>query len=285
MKKGFTLIELITVIILIAVIGLIVFPTVNSIIKKSEDDLYNEQIERIKDASEKWAYDNVDKLPNVNYGSITITLLNLKKGGYLPLDIKDPRTDEAIPNGLSIVITYIDNEYTFTIKDVITDTTYDENSPILILNGDIIEYVEINSEYVDNGVTATSAQGIPLSNITTTYIENNKEVSRIKTAELKTYTINYSVTDNGKTSIITRTVIIRDTIAPILNVPTHTTISQSEVEYYDLLTDVTVTDNSKENINIEVSSFDKKIGDNTITYKACDSSNNCTTVNRIITVE
>ena len=40
MKKGFTLVELITVLIILAVIGLIVFPTVNSTIKESKEKAY-----------------------------------------------------------------------------------------------------------------------------------------------------------------------------------------------------------------------------------------------------
>ena len=60
MKKGFTLIEVLTVIILIGVIGLIAFPAVNSMIKEARENLYNDQMEEIKLAAEKWSYDNID---------------------------------------------------------------------------------------------------------------------------------------------------------------------------------------------------------------------------------
>ena len=148
MKKGFTLVELITVLIILAVIGLIVFPTVNSTIKESKEKAYIEQLEEIKNASEKWAYKNLDMVPNNNGDSVTITLLDLKKGGFLPLDVRNPKTNELFSNALSVTITLNNNKYEYTINDTSSDTEYNEFSPILVLNGEYIEYVEINSEYI-----------------------------------------------------------------------------------------------------------------------------------------
>ena len=53
MKKGFTLVELLAVIILLGVIGLIVVPSITKTINNSKEDLYNDQIGKIKLASEK----------------------------------------------------------------------------------------------------------------------------------------------------------------------------------------------------------------------------------------
>ena len=111
MKKGFTLVELITVLIILAVIGLIVFPTVNSTIKESKEKAYIEQLEEIKNASEKWAYKNLDMVPNNNGDSVTITLLDLKKGGFLPLDVRNPKTNELFSNALSVTITLNNKKY------------------------------------------------------------------------------------------------------------------------------------------------------------------------------
>ena len=67
MKKGFTLAELLGVIIILGVIALITFPIVNRNIRESQEQLYATQLEEIELAAEKWAYKNVDLLP-INEG-------------------------------------------------------------------------------------------------------------------------------------------------------------------------------------------------------------------------
>ena len=48
MKKGFTLVELIAVIVLLSLIALFTFPSVNKTIKDRKEALYNVQIDNIK---------------------------------------------------------------------------------------------------------------------------------------------------------------------------------------------------------------------------------------------
>lgn len=284
MKKGFTLIEMMTVIVLLGVIALIVFPTVNSMIKQSKEKLYNDQIEKIKTASEKWAYDNISILPNQDGDSVTITLLDLKRGGYLPLDIRNPKTNELFSNGTSVVITYEANDYVYSIEGSISNTEYNENSPTIVLNGGPIEIIEINEEYIEKNAIAESSANELLENIIITYYDNGREIASIDTTELKTYTVEYSVTDlsNNLTTVITRTVIVNDTIAPIIELPERVNISLSLAASYDLMNGVYISDNSNKTPTLEITGFDNSIGEKIVSYKACDNSNNCTTKNRII---
>lgn len=286
MKKGFTLIEILAVIIVLGIIGLIVFPTVSELIKKSRENLYNDQLEEIKLASEKWAYKNIDKLPNKENESVTITLLELKKNGLLPLDIRDPRDNNLLSNGLSIVITYKSNDYEYSIEENITNKEITQDSPSLILNGTAILYVEINSDYEEKGAFVSSNSNLN-DDIVITYYDNGKEVAKIDTSMLKTYTVEYSVTDKDKnlTTVITRTVIIRDTEAPLIELPDKITINLEEANNYDLKKDVLISDNSNNNPTVEINGFDTSSGEKIVKYKACDNSNNCNTKNRIIVVE
>ena len=48
MKKGFTLVELIAVIVLLSLIALFTLPSVNKTIKDRKEALYNVQIDNIK---------------------------------------------------------------------------------------------------------------------------------------------------------------------------------------------------------------------------------------------
>lgn len=287
MKKGFTLIEMVSIIIIIGIVALIAIPTVNLMIKSGREDLYENQLDEIKLASEKWAFNNLDLLPDEDGKSITITLLQLKKGGYLPLDIRDPRDNSLLSNGLSIIITYKDNDYLYDIKNVITNTEITNESPSILLNGLSVETVEVGSKYQEKGAVATDSKGTNLSNIQIIYYENGKQVATVDTTKLNTYTVEYSVTDLSKnlTTIITRTVIVKDSEAPVIILPNKVTISSSEATNYDLLEGVIITDNSGENIKPEISGFDTSKGEKIVSYKACDSSFNCTTEKRIIDIK
>lgn len=67
MKNGFTLIEVITVLILLAIIGLIIVPTINDSISKSREKSYDENVAIIIEASKKWVVKNDTKITNNQY--------------------------------------------------------------------------------------------------------------------------------------------------------------------------------------------------------------------------
>lgn len=59
MKKAFTLIELLGVIVILGIIGVIVVPLVSSMINDSKKDTYNMQVQAIKDAAKSYANANI----------------------------------------------------------------------------------------------------------------------------------------------------------------------------------------------------------------------------------
>ena len=65
-KNGFTLIELISMIVILSLIALIVFPAVASIVKSSRDDAYENQKIIIEKAAKEYYLDNVDSLPDID---------------------------------------------------------------------------------------------------------------------------------------------------------------------------------------------------------------------------
>lgn len=284
--KGFTLVEVLGVIIILGIISLIIYPIVDNSIKENKESLYNTQLEKIKDAALGWSYTNVNMLPIDEGGTITITLLELKKAGLVELDIRNPKTGELLPNDMIITITYKNNNYEINVdgesgSDITND--FNENAPILVLNGNYIEYVEINDAYQDKGALAYDKNGNSVL-VDVIYQLNGKEVGSIDTSQFNTYTAIYSATSNGYTSKIARTIVIRDTTPPNLIVPTKTELTAVQLETFDLLEGVTVSDNSLENINIETRGFDRLPTDKIVEYKACDSNNNCTTKRRIIEI-
>lgn len=104
-KKGFTFIEILAVIILIALITVIAVPTMKLADKKIQNKNLEAKKELIKIGAEKYGDDNkevilyqstttyTDPSNNVAYPSVTVTVRDLLNNGYLSKD-KDSKTDD-----------------------------------------------------------------------------------------------------------------------------------------------------------------------------------------------
>lgn len=103
-KKGFTLVELLAVIVILTALALITTTSITKILKDSKEDLYNTQIIALKSTVENWGSDNLDKLPEVDTCSY-LTLKDLKEEGLMNYSIKDPRTNEEFPEDFKFKIT------------------------------------------------------------------------------------------------------------------------------------------------------------------------------------
>ena len=89
MKRGFTLIELLAVITIIGLLSLIVVPIVDTIIKDNNQELYDIQIKNIEDAAKNWASNNILSLPEDINDTMSITICDLEKEGFIEIVEKD----------------------------------------------------------------------------------------------------------------------------------------------------------------------------------------------------
>ncbi len=287
-NKGFTLIELLGVIVLLGILGIVIIPKVGDSITNSKEQAYKVQEEQIKKAVNDFLIDNSDYLEDND--TITIKLGVLKQKGYLPVNIKNPKTRKNISNESLITITKVGDSYTIKLALIdLQDVTEDmnSNSPILVLNGEYIEYVEVNDLYQEKGAIAKTSTGETISNISKQIKLNNVEKSTIDTSQLLTYNVIYSVTDpNGLTTSATRTVIVRDTTSPIITFPKETTLLSNQVSGYNLNENVIVSDNYDQNSTLYINSnLSNRPGKYVVTYTATDSSGNQTIERRVIKVE
>lgn len=291
MKKGFTLVELLGVIALLGILSIVIIPKVGESLANTKETALKTQEEQIKRATSDFLVENIDLLEDNK--TITIKLGTLKQKGYIPISIKNPKTKKELSNESTISVTRTNNKNSMTLELIDLEgasQTIDGNSPILVLNGNYVEYVEVNSEYTDPGATAMKSDGTSINsnNISTQVLYNNEEVM-LTTNTLKTYSIVYSVTDNGKTTSATRTVTVRDSIPPSIIFPKDTVLTPSQVAGFNLKGDIIVTDNYTASNNINVTATAEGLsnvpGKYVVTYTAKDSSNNKTTEKRVIIVK
>lgn len=96
MRKGFTLVEVLAVIVILGVIALIAYPAVDNTIKDSREKAYLENISNIEKAASTYSVSN-----DLGYSEEykTIDLQTLKTAGLLnDKDIKNP-TDDSVMQG------------------------------------------------------------------------------------------------------------------------------------------------------------------------------------------
>lgn len=102
-QKGLTLIEMISVLIVLSIIAVIVTPNIFSSIKDYRSQLLQTQLDNVKEASKNWAADNIDKLvgcdesllsndkENMVCGALKVDIKELQEEGYLDDKLENPR--------------------------------------------------------------------------------------------------------------------------------------------------------------------------------------------------
>ena len=109
-NKGFTLVELLAVIVILAIITSLANISVTKIMKDSKNDLTDVQIKLIEDAAHVFISSNLDKTPNSG-DCVYITLGTLKETGILNDNIKNFKKNEDISDDLIIKISAETSEY------------------------------------------------------------------------------------------------------------------------------------------------------------------------------
>ena len=92
-KRGFTLIEIVAIIILLSIIALLTY-----LISSSREDLYDKQIKELIRLSDTWVAGNAIDLPAKEGFVYDLSFKELAEQGYIvEEDIKNPKTGEMLP--------------------------------------------------------------------------------------------------------------------------------------------------------------------------------------------
>lgn len=115
MKKGFTLVELLAVIVILGLLIAITVPITMNVLNNARENTSQRQIENIEKASKNWFLKANVNLDNSSQ-SVVVTLARLLKDGYIEGNtVKSISTDKEM-NGC-VVIRYSSNQYSYKYKD------------------------------------------------------------------------------------------------------------------------------------------------------------------------
>ena len=207
-KKGFTLVELLAVIIILSLVLVIAVPSVNKYIKQSKEKAYNTQISTIIEAAQAYASANSGLLPRKEEFVVKITLGQLKSSGLIKEEVKNPNDDKYFDDALTIKIKKNKENYIYEVVENTITTRDGEEAPKITLNGSPMVIYNLNDTYNDLGVSATDSDGNALTNIVI-----NKSNLVMSTEGI--YQVKYTVTDTkGISSTVYRNVyVIKDKYA------------------------------------------------------------------------
>ena len=103
-KSGFTLIELMAVIVVLAVLAVVAVPIVDSLIDSVKESAYNESVKSIERATEQYILSE----KSYNIDTINVTLKELVDKGYLKELPKDTLETDYV------IVQKTENGYTYT---------------------------------------------------------------------------------------------------------------------------------------------------------------------------
>lgn len=106
-KKGFTLVELLAVIVILGILTAIVVPSIYTMIRNAKIKSYNVLVDSFEENARLYVSRHRDEVENSldTYNYFSLTLNDLKADNLLKTPISDPRTDEVIDLSKKIIIT------------------------------------------------------------------------------------------------------------------------------------------------------------------------------------
>lgn len=117
-KRGFTLVELLAVLVVLSLIALIIIPSVSGTVTKSRESAYEKQIQVVETASEKWGLEHLDKLPDINSNDIVAIDFNTlyTSGQLTDYPVFNPKTQQELEGCILISYSaqYSQYEYKYT---------------------------------------------------------------------------------------------------------------------------------------------------------------------------
>lgn len=176
MRKGYTLIELLAVIVILAVISVIAYPKITDLVAISKIKAYDVAKKNIVESAKVKYVASVNSLGMTQY-----YVSDLIDEGYISKNTKNPLTNEKYPDNTKVLITNDGNNITYEYVE--GTTMYDIVSKKHETDG----LYKIDNEYVYKGISANN------------YISFNEKIYRI--AKVDSLGNTYLVSDENNKPI------------------------------------------------------------------------------------
>lgn len=212
-SNGFTLVELLAVIIIIGLLGLVAYPAIEKVITGAREDLAESQETTIINGAKNFMADHPYSIPKNDGDELTISLCQLKMGIYVDSKIVDTKTDKMYDCKTKIIVSNNNNKYEYRID--FTDTIEEDVPskivyPSVEIDDNYLVYINKNDTYNEPTITIDDAFLFTFDkdtetficdddsnyNVIVTYNDNENEIdTSIVGNNLVTYTITNIDTD------------------------------------------------------------------------------------------
>ena len=113
MKRGFTLVELLALLILLGVVSLIAIPSIGKILNRSREKARESTKNELIKAAKNYYADNIRELPD-DGSHKCLSVSEIEESGYISNDdIVDPTTEEKLTGYVKIYFDNTYNQYTY----------------------------------------------------------------------------------------------------------------------------------------------------------------------------
>ena len=117
MKKGFTLVEVLAVIVILGMLIMLIVPNVNSLLKEGESALHQEQIDSVVRATKKYMVENFNSLPEGS-DSTAVYVDDLISSGVIDNDkVIDPKTKKELEGCVVVSFNNDFNQYEYNYRE------------------------------------------------------------------------------------------------------------------------------------------------------------------------
>ena len=206
-RKGFTLVEILVSIGLLALLGSVIAISLNRVFKDNNEKHYNEYVEKIKSSAMLYANNTVDIINDLNDNSFKIiTIGDLIDNGYVNDTLVNPSTDEKVGKEEKIQVSYdSDHELIVTYPYNNTETeAYLYTLNYSVMYGDTTEdlcYVGLNTRSLQLiNLDGQKVKDLISNQTIKAYMENGEECTNLTSEKIGTYKIRYDYTkEDNKT--------------------------------------------------------------------------------------
>lgn len=115
-KNGFTMVEMLGVVVLLAVICLLAFPPMLEQFRKSKNEISKATLQLITSGAEEYVNDRLNDFPSKQGNVYCVSLREIVENGYLNEPVVDVMNDTEYDLDLNVVkITYDKNKFQYAL--------------------------------------------------------------------------------------------------------------------------------------------------------------------------